>query len=92
MSAFQTRQPALTAVQSRSRSRSKSRNRDRSRIAASSCGTQLLIELQTATCIVSNDCRRLLDGTVCTIPSILFILSMSLGTPVCGRSGFSGER
>jgi hypothetical protein len=31
MSAFQTRQPALTVVQSRSRSRSKSRNRDRSR-------------------------------------------------------------
>ena len=50
MSAFQTRQPALTVVQSRSRSRSKSRNRDRSRIAASSYGTQLLIELQTATC------------------------------------------
>jgi hypothetical protein len=23
--------------------------------------------------IVSNDCRRLLDGTVCTIPSILCI-------------------
>jgi hypothetical protein len=42
--------------------------------------------------IVSDDCRRSFDGAERTIPSILFILSMSLGTPVCERSGFSGER
>jgi hypothetical protein len=42
--------------------------------------------------IVSDDCRRSFDGPERSILSILFILPMSLGTPVCGRSGFSGER